>query len=504
MKTKSLCYQCGQPGHIARLCPQKNYELKVETRTSQIGHQRSHLEHAYDRNLFMSVQCFQCGWYGHFARDCTMKTKRYCHKNAKTTAKNQQQSLSSTTIPKAIHQTNAATSSTQNHRIRKDIIQNVSNDRRLTTNRRNRNTNLEALANELLFNVFEYLSTGHLLNAFHDLNSHFDTLLFAHFRVCHLDFQAMLQSNLKQICQRYLSLIKDRMASVRISDQNHKMKQTQLLSLNSVNLRHFNHLRSITLCHISSEQRMNKIMTDWSYLNCLTRLKIIKCHSSFPYRRSIDLSNIIWSLPKLTHIYLDTDYHKFYMPEIRSLSIEYVGIVGHCSRLEDIVQLIKKTTSVRGLCISHRDLNDDQYFTSPILSITTLKLYDIHSREVLMNLLQTMINLCHLTVETYYLNLDGYQWEQIITQYLPKLQVFRLKMDIQLTGKRNNEQEDGILLDSFRHRFWLEEHRWYVRCHRKSQHNYSDILIYTPLLFNNVNTNTVDCPFKSTCPSDRT
>jgi hypothetical protein len=172
--------------------------------------------------------------------------------------------------------------------------------------------------------------------------------------------------------------------------------------------------------------------------------------------------------------------------------------------LNELSRLLKKTPHLRSLCIRHRDLNDDQYFSSPIPSITALKLYDIHSRRVMMNILQNMTNLSRLSIETFYINLDGYQWEHIIIHQLSKLQIFRLKMAIQFTGEKNNQQQVDILLDSFRSRFWLEERQWFVRCHRRPQKDYSDILLYTlPLMFKDFDMNMMRFPSKSTGPYNK-
>jgi len=362
-------------------------------------------------------------------------------------------------------------------------------------------TNLETLPNELLLGLFGYLSTVHLLSAFHGLNSRIETLLFTHLRTCHLDFRSTSKDNIKMICQRYLRLIMDRIISVRLSDANHALKQTNILSSYGMILRQFNNLRSFSLCYVHSEEMMNRMMIEWAHLPHLEHLKLIKCHSSFGSANTTQLSNTIWSLPKLTHCYLDTEHYVFHMPKKISLSIECVSIFGHCCSLSELAWLLKNTPRLRNLSLRHRDLNDTQYFSSPISSVLTLKLYDIRSRPMMMNLLQNMINLSHLSIETFYINLDGHQWEQIIIHHLPKLRVFRLKMDIQFTGKKNNEQEIDIFLDSFRTRFWLRERQWFVQCHWKLQRDYIDILLYTiPLIFTNLNMTMMRSPYRSTRP----
>jgi hypothetical protein len=111
--------------------------------------------------------------------------------------------------------------------------------------------------------------------------------------------------------------------------------------------------------------------------------------------------------------------------------------------------------------------------------------------------------LTQLKVDAYYINCDGYQWEEIIDKHLPKLEVFRLRMHIQFRGKKNNEHNVDALVDSFRTRFWLEKHRWLIRCHYRSENLYTSILLYSlPNTFGDVELNMLTIPYKSTCPQD--
>ncbi|CAF0991364.1 unnamed protein product [Adineta ricciae] len=471
-----VCYNCNQSGHKARDCHKDPHRLK---------------------------QCFQCHRYGHIAQDCTMPVYQFQYTNNTGKSMKNRKAPASQVVQKDVRQTNVRSSSDPNTQTRKSTIKQISPGQCTKARRGNRYTQLEVLANELFCDIFQYLSIGDLLKAFYELNSRFKALVLSHSCLYHLDFDSISKSDSITVFQRHIPLVKSRIVSVRVSDRNYAMKQTKLLVLHGLNLRNFDQLRSFTLCHVRCEQTMDTIMLALSRLSHVTHLKIIKCHSSFNYQESTKLSNIIWSLPKLTRVYLDTEQYKFYCPEKRSLSLEYVTIVGHRCLLHEIARLLTKTPRLCGLSIRHCDLNDNQFFSAPVLSITTLKLYDIRSRPILMNLLQTMNNLHHLTVETFYNNFDGYQWEEIITHYLPKLRVFRLKMDIQYIGIMNNEEQTDILLDSFRSHFWLDERQWFVRCHRKLQLTHSDILLYTvPLLFKNITIDTMCCPYKSTCPTD--
>jgi hypothetical protein len=112
-------------------------------------------------------------------------------------------------------------------------------------------------------------------------------------------------------------------------------------------------------------------------------------------------------------------------------------------------------------------------------SIITLKLEVYNSLRVLTNLLQTMPNLRHLTVETDDIDMNGHQWEDIIVNHLLKLQVFQLEMKFRLRNNEDKEQRMDQLLKSFQTRFWLEEHQWFVRCDWDQHPFGSKIYLYT-------------------------
>jgi hypothetical protein len=66
---------------------------------------------------------------------------------------------------------------------------------------------LESLANELLLDIFEHLTAVNLLDAFHHLNSRFDTLLFIYFHGYNLDFRFISKQKFILFIQQTLPLI---------------------------------------------------------------------------------------------------------------------------------------------------------------------------------------------------------------------------------------------------------------------------------------------------------
>ncbi|CAF0990997.1 unnamed protein product [Adineta steineri] len=60
--------------------------------------------------------------------------------------------------------------------------------------------------------------------------------------------------------------------------------------------------------------------------------------------------------------------------------------------------------------------------------------------------------------------IDGYQWEDLIRNHLPKLRTFHLSMgNLSIIRPMTEEQIDEFM-NSFGSSFWIDEHRWFVQC----------------------------------------
>jgi hypothetical protein len=65
---------------------------------------------------------------------------------------------------------------------------------------------LEYLVNELLFNIFDYMSIGQIFRSFHSLNVFLNQITFVYLRVTrHLDLRFMSLSDSKIFCQSQLA-----------------------------------------------------------------------------------------------------------------------------------------------------------------------------------------------------------------------------------------------------------------------------------------------------------
>jgi hypothetical protein len=361
---------------------------------------------------------------------------------------------------------------------------------------------LESLPNELLIELFEFLDAVELFQAFYNLNSRFNTLILTHTRAYRIGFSTVFKNQYNHFYRRHLPSIIDRVISFRLADNNDKRSTRTLLFLSyDLHFNQFTHLRSLALCYINCDTTLRNLLNDCRDIPLLIYLKIFLCDSS--YMSSTLFSNSIWRFPKLTHFRLKTR-RDFFMPTIVSSSLEYLSISCQNFGLSQVSGLFRQTPSLQRLHAPLNNLNDNRHLVlSTLSSLTILKLSNVRSSYSMINVLRAVPNLTHLKIDTYYINWNGYQWETIIDDHLPKLKVFRLRMHIDVQGEQNNDKHIDDLVNSFRTRFWLEKYHSFIRCHERLEDTYRSIILYTlPYTFDKVNLHLFREPYKTTCPGD--
>ncbi len=346
--------------------------------------------------------------------------------------------------------------------------------------------NLESLANELLFDVFDFLSIADLFGAFDDLNSRFNTLISVFIRTSlHIDCRSMSKSQLDSICQQYFPSIAPRIISLCLSDNDETPQQIDRFLSHGLKIDQFIHLRSLSFYHFHSEDIMKKIMIEWCHLPYLTHLKFSECYFRYKGEDVLRMVNSIWSLSKLTHCHFDITFRwirSFTAPTVISSSLESLSIQGIDCPLNVLTRLFLHTNRLRHLCVHVNTQDSNVSLPLTIPSIVSLKVKFCSSEnpiDVIINLLKNMQNLRRLTVETMDIYIDGHQWKEIITNYLPKLKVFRLKMEFHHRVRINTKQYVDQLMNSFQTCFWLEERQLFVRCHYHPNSGSNYICLYT-------------------------
>ena len=362
----------------------------------------------------------------------------------------------------------------------------------------------ETLANELLLELFEYLNAVHLFRAFHDLNSRINTLLFCRFQLYHLDFQSISKRNFDLICHEQLPFILDQTISLRLSDDDETPTLSNIFLSFGFTLDQFTRLKSLTLNRIYSFDIINHIIIQCRSLSCLTHLTILKCPLHTRGQNIPSLFNHIWNLPKLMDCNLSNTFPGLNLVSAiksTSVTIENLSLDAIPCDLNDLSNIFVHTPHLRRLRTNISPTCQNQQLDTDAFSLISLKIFYPNSIFSIM-IIQNMPNLRYLTIKSTNICLNGHGWETILTDNLPNIVSFRLKMEFTFPYQCDIQQQINQLLDTFQTPFWLEKHRWFVRCYCTIRNGLQIGVLYTlPYIFEEFHFNN-EYYSKSTCPNE--
>ncbi|CAF1394722.1 unnamed protein product [Rotaria sordida] len=347
--------------------------------------------------------------------------------------------------------------------------------------------NFESLANELILDLFEYLSFCDLIHGFNSLNCRIDNILFDYFHIHGVDLRSISKREFNIIC-RHLSSISNKINSLSLSENDDTPGEIYQFYYNGFTLRQFVYLQRLSLYNIYSEDIIKRIVLDLSYLNNINYLKFDECCFTYDEKNLLELINIIWNLPKLTYCKIKMQINPqmyFPIPEFISLTIEHLSLSNIEPRFNQMNYLFEKTPSLRYVSIDFHLNISHQYKLSSMTSITTLNLsFFSIEYKILSNLFVSTPNLYRLKIDLPDMFIDGIKWQKIIENNLSKLKIFQFRMIDEIDNDYDKEEQINQILNSFRSQFWINNHQWFVQCDSNRDSNY--ILVYNlPYSFNN-------------------
>ena len=159
--------------------------------------------------------------------------------------------------------------------------------------------NFEVLPNEIILDLFEYISINDLFSGFFDLNARFSQLLCIQFQRFHLDLRLLSKTKFNHICTKFVPLIIDRIRSIHLSNDDNSPQAIEFFLSQNYQLRQFSQLQSISLTCINSLKILDQILAECFHLPCLKRLNFYHSLAFMSIDDTKRILNDIWRLPKL-------------------------------------------------------------------------------------------------------------------------------------------------------------------------------------------------------------
>ncbi|CAF1351080.1 unnamed protein product [Adineta ricciae] len=326
-------------------------------------------------------------------------------------------------------------------------------------------TNFERLPNEIILNVFDYIDSIHLLQCFYGLNNRFKNLLYQQFLNYDLNLKNLTHHHVNMICKQHLPFIVDRIISLQLLISHQTLGQFQMF------LSYANQLTRLQSLSITSFRPCYTLMGILDKCQLLSNLTYLQVHfyETHQIEQSFQLIvNHIWSLSKLIqcniHLCIKTKSF-FVLPQRTSQSIENLFI--HVNELEfsQINRLFEFTPRLKNLSASIDFSFNYGYVPQTISSLLQLNLLVKDGPiSVVIEFFRHLPNLRRLNICAKSTTLFGYQWEEIISTYLPNLKFFQYHMEHSLISVPDILKFADHLIKSYQRPFWTDKTQSSTQC----------------------------------------
>ncbi|CAF2388431.1 unnamed protein product [Rotaria sp. Silwood2] len=290
-------------------------------------------------------------------------------------------------------------------------------------------TSFEILPNEILVEIFSYLSDVDTVYAFSRLNKRFQYLIL---NCCYtFDFKSVNKTKFTYVIQQHDMY---RWQSLRLSDDDNTPGQVtyfcQLFSLTE----NISQLKSLSIINI----KPNSVSLFLSYLTLFTHLVSLSigfvCGKTIPFIE----------LPTLKYLVINSCMHSNWMKNLQLKSLQHT-MEHHCNHEHSLIWPV----TVKKLKVFFRRAGDNEIVRVSLKNLsqlTSLSIYDAAWESSAP---------------------DGQIWEKLITSSMPLLDnfefYFKFWRDFNLTSDMNR------IVSTFSTPFYLQEKSWFIQCdaHRR-------------------------------------
>jgi len=314
----------------------------------------------------------------------------------------------------------------------------------------------EDLANETIYEIFDYLEITHAYDAFFNLNQRFRNL----FLYSNLPIQVNISTMSKTSFERYRKNViipnKYRINYLRLSNPF----TVDIIFSPPYVIAEFIQLETLILDHINAKYLRN-ILT---HAIRLPKLQTLVLSLAELVESPSKLFTWIFRLPKLKSCKItyqikdQQDPPLLLLSEFKTSPIEHL-VINSRLRFDSLEDLFSCLSNLRHLSISclvgHRSLGISSY----IIRLKHLKYVSFELDGVRLPRLEKLmrnffrhVEVFRLTVKYDQTYFDANLWEQLIKSYMPNLRIF----DIHYNGAVDSSSSYHQLVDQFNSPFWIE------------------------------------------------
>ncbi|CAF3514370.1 unnamed protein product, partial [Adineta steineri] len=329
------------------------------------------------------------------------------------------------------------------------------------------------LSNEVLYEIFEYLDGCDIYKSFSNLNNRLQNLIISSLFLLRITLDPISKPLLEYHCQQVIIPNSHRIRSLYLWDPSTYPQLMDTFFNYCIIDSTFHRLESIFLHGIGRE----KLLTTLVHLKSLPCLFTLTIFTNDKNYKDLDLGKIyqlIFSLPKLKYNRLCVPRYvlPIYIPHVinkKFSTIEYL-VIDHFCTLDELNCLLHYTPQLRrlschGVIESDEEFKEDLSLKLPHLKYIYFQNCDasFDEFEVFIKEISSQLQIFNINIYWNKAYLDSNRWEQLITEYMPKLKIFYFHFNQYFYDddrKINLRDSTDKFINQFNSPFWIER-KWF-------------------------------------------
>ncbi|CAF1353483.1 unnamed protein product [Rotaria sordida] len=335
---------------------------------------------------------------------------------------------------------------------------------------------LEDLANEILYEIFEYLDVYDIYKGFYNLNNRFQNLAINSNILTKINIPTISKSNFEDYYHNILIPNQSQINFLRLSNRF----VAEIVFSEPRSILNFIRLQILILDNVQNIN-FNKF---FDYLICLTTLHAI----TISFVKDISSLDIIFSqIFRISTLkYCKIEYQQILSIDFTnydSSSIEYLIINGNFpfNAFHNLLCCLPKlqhlSINYLGRRVDYQERNKLSSIQLKYLKRVSLKLFDVHFdkfEKIIKEFFYHIQILC-LTItcdETY---LDAKRWQQLIFFHMSYLRIFDINHQTFLNNKNLRYRD---IINQFNSSFW-NENKWFFTHQHKQEYQLNSGIFYS-------------------------
>jgi hypothetical protein len=314
-------------------------------------------------------------------------------------------------------------------------------------------TCIENFANEIFYEIFDYLDGCEIYQSFSNINHRFEHILSSSALRLKINLSPFLDIDIQHDYMRIISEQKKQILSLRL--------MYTLMPFDSS----FTRLESLIIIDLNSDDLIQHLLV----LILLPRLQSLILCIGYHFKDFRDMYRLIFNLPVLKYMKFSSEVYEPLIPlsiatNDQFSTIEYL-IIDHSCSLKDLISIVSYTSRLSRLTCRELTRSIENVVQGTTIHLPDLTYISISECYAIFDLFESFLKriICPLQIlriHTYWdaNYLDANRWKRLFIDYMPYFEEFWLQHHEYIDDDFQITQFHTLITNQFHSSFWNTQH----------------------------------------------